>query len=758
MRKWIWIISIFLLAVLVVVISLPLGLKWYLEEHDQELIGREITLDGIDLNLFSGRLGLENFTIYETNAIDTFFHAKHLGTQLAWTKLFQNLFDIKEITLEAPTVRIIQWGNTFNFDDLIQLAEQALGYEDSTSSFNTVRWQIDTISVQKGTVRYEDQLVGSQLKLDSLRMAVPSLSSQGTLVSAQISFCSGEGTWENEVLIDLQQKSYSFHSDILDWSLQPLKPYVLPHIALADFDSQLGAQFSLAGSYSQTDSIALNGNFHLQDFRMTNVEKDSLLAWKDLSITIDSANTATGHYNFGNIELERPYLLFELTPQGDNFTIALRQSEVDTLTLLESKDDTLLPQEVQGATEFTNPFEYLALYLYDITQAYLTTNYVADTILVKDGVLEYQDRSLNDAFSMYLSELTALATDISQEDEFADFDITSKVNQAGDLTGNLQISRSGISNMQLNVQIQNLRVEDLNSYSTHYMGHPFLDGNLFFISNTTVKDYYLDSENNLFVGKIEVGEKINQDSEYQVPMKLAVALLRDTKGNVDLEVPVNGDLSDPDYYLGRVILKVITNVLVKAATSPYRLMANLVGGEEEDFKSVNFDPVSYELVNQQQRKLRYVANMLEKKPELRVKLVRSPSNERVRQTIALAEAKKEYWFSQGLASQDSSWLMQSNLDANDSLFVQFLESSLPAIDTVTEDNLYESCQMMIDETRLDSVEEELWSRRQEAITAFLEEKGVDSSDWKFEIQDTESSQTDTSLVDSYQLIYRLQGK
>ncbi|MEM9671102.1 MAG: DUF748 domain-containing protein [Bacteroidota bacterium] len=748
MRKWMWFVAAFVLIVLTLIVAIPPGLKWYLEEHDQELIGRELTLEDVSLNLFTGRLGLQEITLYEANATDTFFFAQHLGAQLAWTKLFRDQLHMREIMLDAPKVRIIQQGSTFNFDDLIQLTNTESEYQDSTSSSNSFRWQIDTISLKQGTIHYQDQLIGSQLVLDSLRVAAPQLSSQSSLVPAQISFNSGEGTWTNEVLINLQQESYTLRSDITNWSLQPFTPYVLPHIGLADFGSQLGAQFSLVGSYAQTDSIALNGTFQLQDFRMTNLEEDSLLAWNELSITIDSANTATQHYNFGNIKLERPYLLFELSPQGDNFTQALQQS----------KTDSLVQQDVQDSTEFTSPFEYLALYIYELTQAYLSTSYVADTISVEEGVLEYQDYTLNDPFSMYLSDLSALATDISQQDEFADFDITSKVNRKGDLTGNLQISRSGINNMELNVQIQNLAVGDLNAYTTHYMGHPFLNGDIFFVSNNSIKDYYLESKNNLFVGEIEVGDKTNQKAEYRVPMKLAVALLRDTKGNVDLDVPINGDLNDPDYYLGRIILKVIANVLVKAATSPYRLMANLTGGNEEDFKSVNFDATSYELTNQQERKLRYVVNLLEKKPELKVYLDRQPSGESARQIIALAEAKKEYWFSQGVASQDSSWLLQTILDPNDSSFVRFLESALPTVDTITEDNIYASCQQLISESRIDSVQEELWRRRKQVVSGFFQQEGLDSVYWNFRMIEQDSVKTDTSRVASYLLKYQLQEK
>ncbi|MEM8965072.1 MAG: DUF748 domain-containing protein [Bacteroidota bacterium] len=744
MRWWIWVIGILMAILIAVVLVLPYGLKWYVEKNDQKLIGREMQLDDIDLNLFTGKVKLKDVTLYEPNQQDIFLQADRLGIQIAWTELFQDRIHLEEVFVQSPQLRVIQQGKQFNFDDLLALAES-----DSASSTNdkNYAWQIDTLWLNPGKLTYIDQLVESQLVLDSVTITIPSVSDQTTVLPAHLSFQSGEGTWSNQISLDLNRETYSLQTNIADWSLQPFTPYFTSHINLTEFDSKLGAAFSLVGSYSQTDSLALSGTFSLQDLVMTDLEQDSLLAWNELNIAIDSANTASQYYDFGNIKLTQPYLLFELTAEGDNFSRALALSQADSV----------VQQELQDSTEFTSPFEYLALYLYELTQAYLSTSYVADTILIDGGSLDYTDQTLANPFKMQLSELSALATDITEQDEYADFDISSKVNGSGDLSGDLQISRSGIRNMELDLEIQNLSVNDLNAYTTHYMGHPFQQGDLFFTSKNSIEDYYLNSENNLFVTSIEVGDKSNKNALYNVPMKLAVTLLRDTKGNVDLKVPISGNLNDPDYYLGRIILKVLVNVLVKAATSPYRLMANLVGGKEEDFKNISFSPLSYQLESKQKRKLNYVAKLLKQKPALKVFLEFIPEDQETEDMIALSEVKKSYWFSQGLVSQDSTWLLQTDLTPDDSLFVAFMENSLPIIDSVTEQNFLASCRAIVEPKTIDSVQQQLWQRRQVAVDAFFsQQENISAEQWDFQALSVDSTAVDSSSYTSYQLKYQLQ--
>jgi len=741
MRWWFWITCFFALILIASLIALPFGAIWYVEKHDRELVGREITVEDIDFNLITGNLGIEGLTIYEQNHQDTFFQASLLEVRLALTKLFQDKVHLRKVLLQAPFVHIQQRGNTFNFDDLL-----ALTPEDSLSTASAspaYAWEIENLQLYEGRVVYEDLVVGSQLVLDSLKILSNGLSDEVPFIPATISFRSGEGKLDTRLTLDLKKKTYAVKAQIANWPLQPFTPYLTRSIRISAFDSKAGADFSMAGSYQNIDSLAIRGEFDIQGFKMLNMDNDSLIAFKRLNIEIDTANTVAQRYDFGNIKLENPYLYFELTEEGDNFTRAMNLT----------KADSLAQEEMQEEKDFNTPFEYLTLYLYELTEAYISDNYIADTILITGGRFHYTDLATHDPFSMQISELSALSTAITQADKYADFDIHARVNQKGSLAGDLHVSRLGIRDMMFNVQIDNLFLSDVNPYVDYYMGHSFLDGNLIFISKNTIDDYYLKSENTLLVEQIEVGKNTETNALYAVPMKLAIALLRDPKGNVDMELPIEGQLDDPEYKVGHIILQVLVNVFVKAATSPYKLLANMVGAGEEDMKAINFNPLQDQLSNKQQGKLKNIAKVLEEKPELKAAF--APTNLAFeKKVIAVAEAKKAYWNRESVAARDSAWLQQMVVVPGDSLFIRFIQSNLGPEDAVTQDNLPEACESVVGHTKVDSISAGLWKNRRAAIEHFFEENSeLSPESWSFMAAD--STAADTVAQVYYQVKYRV---
>ncbi len=741
MRWWFWISCFFALIIIASLIALPFGAVRYIEKHDRALTGREITVEDIDFNLITGNVGIEGLTIYEQNHQDTFFQAGLLEVHLALSKLLQDKIHLRKVLLQAPFVHIQQRGNAFNFDDLLTLVKK----RDTTTvpPSTPYTWAVDEVQLREGRFVYEDQIVGSLLELDSLMILSNSLSDGNPLIPATISFRSGEGKWDTRLNLDLKKKTYAVNTQIDNWPLQPFTPYLTRGIQLSGFDSEAAADFSLAGSYQNTDSLAIKGTFDLRDFRMINRENDSLVAWNSLSITIDTANSFAQRYDFGNIKMKNPYLYFEMTEDGDNFTRAMNLTQADSMA----------QETMQNEQEFNSPFEYLALYLYDLTQAYLSDNYIADTVSVTGGRLLYADHTTHDPFDMHISDLSALSTAITQADKYADFDIHAKVNQKGNLAGDLHVSRLGIRDMMFNVQVDNLYLSEVNPYVDYYMGHSFLDGNLIFISKNTIDDYYLKSENTLLVEQVDVGKNTETNALYAVPMKLAIALLRNPKGNVDIELPIEGQLDDPEYKVGRIILQVLVNVFVKAATSPYKLLANMVGAGEEDMKAITFGPLQEELSNKQQGKLKNIAKVLEEKPELKAAF--APANTTYeKKVIAVAEAKKAFWNTQAASSQDSAWLQQMVVVPGDSLFIRFIQSNLGPEDAVTQDNLPETCESVVGRTKVDSISAGLWKNRRAAIDHFFSENTeLSSESWSFMAAD--STAADTVAQVYYQVKYRV---
>ncbi|MEM6844196.1 MAG: DUF748 domain-containing protein [Bacteroidota bacterium] len=537
------------------------------------------------------------------------------------------------------------------------------------------------------------------------------------------------GQLQSEATLDTQTGDYNVAVETYQLPLHDLQPYLTQFIHLNDFGSDLSLNLDIAGNYLQSDQLAMSGQLDVQNFVMKDTEADSLLAWQSFSADIDTINFTDQRYEFGAIQLNEPYIKLVNTTEGDNFSQAMVVTTADSA--LVNSDSVTIASEY----DYTNPFQFIAQALYRASQDYLFTNYLADSVLVKKGELNYWDYTLQNTFQIKLNDLVAKATNITAEDNYARFAIQSDVNNTGKLTADLQISRNGVRNMIFDFKVDNIYLHEFNPYSRYYMAHPFADGKVIFNSKNTIEDYYLDSRNNLFVEEINVGEKDTVNALYQIPMKLAVALLKDLNGNVDLDIPVEGQLDDPKYKLWRTVLRVLRNILLKVVTAPYKLLANAIGGKPQDLKSVSFDQLQYDLFSDQTNRLKSLAKLLKQKPDFNIRFIIAADSAQEKDQLAVFNVWQQWQSTQGLVSQDSSFsLIPIAADGSDSLFITHVQKVAGVEDSVTQVILSRTCRGLVGEAYLDSLYQQLWQRRQQNILDyFIEKEQLDSSRYEFAV-------------------------
>jgi hypothetical protein len=131
----------------------------------------------------------------------------------------------------------------------------------------------------------------------------------------------------------------------------------------------------------------------------------------------------------------------------------------------------------------------------------------------------------------------------------------------------------------------------------------------------------LHAENKVVIDQFTFGEKTDSPDATSLPVRLAVALLKDRHGKITVDLPIRGDLSEPDFKYGRVVLDTLANLITKVAASPFAAIGNLVGGDGEDLQYVAFDPGSAELTDADQSKLRSLEKALNERPALRLEVV-----------------------------------------------------------------------------------------------------------------------------------------
>jgi hypothetical protein len=167
----------------------------------------------------------------------------------------------------------------------------------------------------------------------------------------------------------------------------------------------------------------------------------------------------------------------------------------------------------------------------------------------------------------------------------------------------------------------------LTPYSGKFAGRRIDAGKLSVDLGYKIKQQQLVGDNKFVINKIKLGEKIESEDAADLPLDLAIAILEDSDGVIDLDLPITGSLDDPEFSYGSIIWKAFTNILTKIVTAPFRALGKLFGGEREDFDGIAFEAGVSEVSPPELEKLTKVSEALAKRQGLSLGIVPSYSND-----------------------------------------------------------------------------------------------------------------------------------
>ena len=160
----------------------------------------------------------------------------------------------------------------------------------------------------------------------------------------------------------------------------------------------------------------------------------------------------------------------------------------------------------------------------------------------------------------------------------------------------------------------------MSAYSTRYTGYPIVKGTLTVDVHYLLDDQKLTATNHIVIDQLTFGDKVESKDAINLPVRLAVALLKDSRGVIDLTIPVSGSLSDPQFSIGALIWQVFKNLLIKAATSPFSLIAGAFGGGGggAELNYIVFTPGYAQITPDSQKQLDTIAKALSARPALKL--------------------------------------------------------------------------------------------------------------------------------------------
>lgn len=246
-------------------------------------------------------------------------------------------------------------------------------------------------------------------------------------------------------------------------------------------------------------------------------------------------------------------------------------------------------------------------------------------ITLVNGQLNYTDNFIKPNYTANLTKVTGKigAFGTKPGDPPADVSVQAALNDNSpvDIDGTINPLQP-VAFLDIKGKANEVELTGLSAYSTKYTGYPITAGKLTMDVHYQLDQRKLNADNHIFITQLTFGDRDESPGVKHLPVKLAVALLKDTQGNIDVNVPVSGSLDDPQFSMGGLIWRALGNLIAKAATAPFRLLGAAFGGSNhEDLGYIEFDAGSAVLDKNAQERLGKVVAMLNQKTSLSLDII-----------------------------------------------------------------------------------------------------------------------------------------
>ncbi|HEX7249714.1 MAG TPA: DUF748 domain-containing protein, partial [Burkholderiales bacterium] len=238
-------------------------------------------------------------------------------------------------------------------------------------------------------------------------------------------------------------------------------------------------------------------------------------------------------------------------------------------------------------------------------------------IALRGGRVSFSDFFVTPNYTVMLTSVEGSVTEITP-DKAGDVALRGRIHQTAPLevAGMLNPLAKELF-IDLKASARDIELSPLTPYAVKYAGYGIEKGKLSVKVSYLVENGKLAAENNIYLDQLTFGERVERPTATQLPVLLAVALLKDKNGVIDINLPISGSLDDPEFSLGGIIVQVFVNLIVKAVTAPFAFLGSLFGGGEE-LAFLEFDPGSARLDAEDEGKLKTLAKALEERPGLKL--------------------------------------------------------------------------------------------------------------------------------------------
>ena len=440
---------------------------------------------------------------------------------------------------------------------------------------------------------------------------------------------------------------------LTDFSFTPFAPYVnqLAMLKLNDGAANIHGKLRV----TSPETIAFDGGFNVNKLSLVEeVSGAPFMGWEKLGSDSLSLTLHPNRLHMNALNIIKPVGKFIIhEDKSMNVTRILRQSSsnstVETIekpieeskekpaeAVAQASDGNALIKANITLPETEKPVEMTLPPVENSTPE--TFPIAIETVRIDNAALEFADFSLTPQFGTNIHSLSGVINGVSTNaSSVAQVELDGKVDDYGAarIRGSVQpFKATNFTNLKLS--FTNLEMNRLTPYSGKFAGRKIESGKLSVDLEYKIKQRKLAGENKFIIHKLKLGERVESKEAADLPLDLAIAILEDNDGVIDLDLPISGSLDDPKFSYGSIVWKAIRNVLSKIVTAPFRALGHLFGGGGDKLEAITFEAGNSNLMPPELEKLKAVSEALSKRQGLALSI--SPSYDITPDTRAIQES------------------------------------------------------------------------------------------------------------------------
>lgn len=471
---------------------------------------------------------------------------------------------------------------------------------------------IGKFAVAGYTAKWQDRKPAKPvtISLDKLGIDAGNLStSPGTKSKATIHFAvNGKGSVAADAAFGLDPLSVDLKLDAKDVNIAPLRPYIAnaTNIVVTRGQASVKGDIAFRKGANQGIHATFSGDAMLANFASLDAAKsEDFLKWKTLSLNDVRAATEPFSMSVRSVALNTFYSRLIVNPNGrlnvqDILHPGGKSAPAKSAATKEKTPAAPVPAARGAAHE--PPIKI-------------------GKVILRHGNINFSDHYIKPHYSANLTDIKGTITGLSSSPKSrAQVKLAGSVNHDApiDITG--EINPLGASlYADIKAAAKGIELSPMTPYAAKYAGYDIEKGKLSLDVHYHIEDQKLTAENHVFLDQLTFGDKVDSPDALDLPILLAVSLLKDRQGQIDIHLPVSGSFNDPQFSIGGIIVKVIVNLITKAVTSPFALLSSAFGGTEQ-LSYATFDPGSSALNDSTRKKLQTLAKALNDRPGLKLEI------------------------------------------------------------------------------------------------------------------------------------------